>query len=563
MKKLVPILVIFLLLFTACGGNETTETAQTTAAETEMEEEMVEPTATAVPEPTTPPEPPIPMITTAEEMVGIWEGSVAGEKGYLMYTADGRYFLSLSNEGLTTSPRISGEYWFENNQLHIRDLENTGHWVECPAETVGVYGVLLIDDGQAKFQTVNDSCNEGGFTRNYIFANMTQEWITEPMEMEEPEAMGEEQMMPELAAALQTIADTWVNENGVPGFILMVDAPDLNFTWKGAAGMADPEAGVPLIADDQFIISSGTKMYTGVAIVKLVEQGKLNLDDPISLYVPEDIVSRILVLDGESYGETITVRQLLTHMSGLGDFSNGSDNDGSGLPDFKDLVLAEPDMMWDEMMVLEWAIANAPPVGLPGEQFNYSDTNYQLLGLIIESASGIALQDAYRQLIFEPLGMEHTFFEFRDEVVVGIDGRPVSNMYYHGTLWNELDSHSYEYGSGGIVSTAEDQNRFLWAWATGALFDDPASKEMMLETVETPNPGGYYGLGVWHFVLDEWDIPGLGTLQGHGGLPNSHAHYWPEQNITIIGTLNSNEPELGFISIMLEVMFAVQGAIGG
>ena len=373
-----------------------------------------------------------------------------------------------------------------------------------------------------------------------------------------PESIEEPETLPELATALQAIADNWVYENGVPGFIMMVDAPDLNFTWKGAAGLADPEAGVTMVADDQFIVSSVTKMYTAVTVLMLAEQGKLNLDDPISLYLPEEIVSRLLLLDEASYGEAITVRQLLSHTSGLGDFSNGADMDGNGLPDFKDLVLTEPDINWDERMVLEWAIINAPPVAQPGEIFNYSDTNYQLLGLIVETASELSLAEAYRQLIFEPLGMEYTYFEFNEDQIPGVNGRPVSHAYYTGTLWNELASHSYEWGSGGLVSTVEDQNRFLWAWVNDDLFDDPAYKEAMMEWLEAPGCGAYYGLGLWRFVYDECDIPGLGKNLGHGGLFNSHAHYWPEQNITIIGTLNSNEPELGFIGVMIEVMFAVQ-----
>ena len=96
MKQVILVSIVCLLLLVACGGNETANTVQPTTAVADVEEEMAEPTATAVPEPTTPPEPTAPpMITTAEEMVGIWEGTVAGEKGYLMYTADGRYFVSL------------------------------------------------------------------------------------------------------------------------------------------------------------------------------------------------------------------------------------------------------------------------------------------------------------------------------------------------------------------------------------------------------------------------------------------------------------------------------------
>jgi CubicO group peptidase (beta-lactamase class C family) len=299
-------------------------------------------------------------------------------------------------------------------------------------------------------------------------------------------------------------------------------------------------------------------MFTAVTILKLVEQGQLNLDDLISVYLPEDLVSQLLIRDGQSYGETITVRQLLSHTSGLGDFSNGEDADGNGLPDFKDLVLNEPDTIWIPDTVLEWAIENAPPVGLPGEAFHYSDTNFQLLGKIIENVSGMTLPEAYHQFIFEPAGMTHTYFEFNEAVVPGVNGRAVSHAFYNGIDWNNLDSHSYEWGSGGLVSTVEDQNRFLWAWVNDDLFDDPASKTAMSDWVTTGDPGNYYGLGMYHFVIDEWDIPGLGELDGHGGLFNSMAFYWPEQNLTIVGTLNSNEPQFGFVFLMIDVMFTIQ-----
>ena len=147
-------------------------------------------------------------------------------------------------------------------------------------------------------------------------------------------------------------------------------------------------------------------------------------------------------------------------------------------------------------------------------------------------------------------------------MVAGADGRSVSHAFFNGTDWNALDSHSYEFGSGGLVSTVEDQNRFLWAWVNGDLFDDPASKEVMTTWLNTEaGCGYYYGLGVMQLVYEECDIPGLGTVQGHGGLFNSQAFYWPEQNTTIIGTLNSNAPELGFISMMIETMTAVQNNV--
>jgi CubicO group peptidase (beta-lactamase class C family) len=557
MKKFVFILLVVVLSLAACGGDsasvDNSEAVEIAPTAVSPSLQPVEPSAepTELPEPTATPEPLL--ITSADEMIGIWLGTVAGEKGYVMYTEDGRYTVALIQNDLGTAPRVSGEYWFEDGNIHLRDLENAGHWAVCDAETVGVYEVIVSEDDSLHFQTVDDGCDEGGFTRNYIFANMVQEWIAEPVAMAEADAGN-----PELAQALQAIVDQAVAD-GAPGAVLLIDAPDMNFTWKGAAGMADPDAGLEMVPDDQFIISSGTKMFTAVTILKLAEQGKLNLDDPISQYLPEELIARLLILDGESLGETITVRQLLSHTSGLGDFSNGVDVDENGVSDFKELVLAETDTIWNPELVLEWAIENAPPVAAPGEIFKYSDTNFQLLGQIIENASGMSLPEAYRQLIFEPLGMAHTYVEFYEDVVMGVDGRFLSQAFYNGTNWNALDSHSYEWGSGGIVSTVEDQNRFLWAWVNGDLFDDPASKEAMTNWGETGGPGNYYGLGMYHFVIDEWDIPDLGELVGHGGLFNSQAFYWPDQNVTIVGTLNSNEPQFGFVFLMIETMFTVQG----
>jgi hypothetical protein len=138
--------------------------------------------ATAVP-PTDIPPTPVPEddgIASAEAMAGIWKGTVAGEWAYFLYTEDGRYTLALTQDDLGTAPRVSGEYWFEDGALHLRDLENAGHWVVCDAATIGIYEVVVLENGNLQFQTVEDGCDVGGFTRNYIFANMTLERIVDP-----------------------------------------------------------------------------------------------------------------------------------------------------------------------------------------------------------------------------------------------------------------------------------------------------------------------------------------------------------------------------------------------
>lgn len=171
------LLMIALLIFAGCQSEP--EAAEVAAPEVE-EAAVVENTAVPPTEISDPG-----LITSAGDMVGIWLGTVAGETGYVMYTDDGRYTVALSQDNVGSAPRVSGEYWFEDGKIHLRDLENAGHWTVCDAETVGVYEVAVLEGGRIKFQTIDDGCNEGGFTRNYIFANMTQEWIAEPVAMTE------------------------------------------------------------------------------------------------------------------------------------------------------------------------------------------------------------------------------------------------------------------------------------------------------------------------------------------------------------------------------------------
>jgi hypothetical protein len=154
-------------------------------------EEMVqvEATATAVAVPTTPPEPTekpaITAITSSDKMAGIWLGTIAGETGYVMYTPDGQFTVSLTKDNLVTAPRVRGEYWFAEGQIHLRDLENSGHWTACDEATVGVYQVVQKASDKVTFQTVEDTCNEGGFTRQYLFANMVQERIGDALPLEQ------------------------------------------------------------------------------------------------------------------------------------------------------------------------------------------------------------------------------------------------------------------------------------------------------------------------------------------------------------------------------------------
>jgi hypothetical protein len=180
MKRLFCFLATLLFLLVACaGGSGDTNSA---LDEPTIVDVAAEEAPTDTPEPTEGP----PMITQADAMAGIWLGTLAGEFGYFMYTPDGHFMVALSQDALATAPRVTGEYWFEENQIHLSDLENAGHWAECDPDTIGIYNVLDLGEGQIEFQMVEDNCGESGFTRGYLFENMKQEWIAEPVEVVVP-----------------------------------------------------------------------------------------------------------------------------------------------------------------------------------------------------------------------------------------------------------------------------------------------------------------------------------------------------------------------------------------
>jgi hypothetical protein len=163
MKQTALYLLVLILLLTACGQNnpadEGVNNADTSAALVDPEDEPAEPTDdTQTTE-----------SSAAIDLVGLWDGSLAGEHGFMVFAEDGTFFLSLNQETVTSSPRVKGEYWLADGQLHLQDQENAGHWAECTAE--GVYDIDTNENGSVKFVTVEDSCNEGGFTRNYVMEN--------------------------------------------------------------------------------------------------------------------------------------------------------------------------------------------------------------------------------------------------------------------------------------------------------------------------------------------------------------------------------------------------------
>ncbi|MDJ0664750.1 MAG: serine hydrolase domain-containing protein [Acidimicrobiia bacterium] len=270
-----------------------------------------------------------------------------------------------------------------------------------------------------------------------------------------------------------------------PGMVVWIATPEYQF--EGASGLANVGDETPMSPEGAFRIGSVTKMFTAAVIVQLAEDGVLTLDDPLALWLPD-------VAEQLPFGDQITVRQMLTHTSGL---FNVVEHEAYFTDLFTNLDIDEEAgtaslacVERDPRDTLERYVYGKDALFEPGDRWSYSNTNYTLLGMVIEAAAEMPLAEAYRTYIYEPLGMTSTFLDcYEDPLVDVVNGYTVSG----DTLTDLTELHeSIGWSAGGLVSTAQDLVAFARGLFTGELLDAPES----LVEMTTPAPGSSYGLGV-------------------------------------------------------------------
>ena len=187
-------------------------------------------------------------------------------------------------------------------------------------------------------------------------------------------------------AALKKMVETTAQKLLVPGAVVLLRTPQGEFTI--AYGTTRLGAAIPPRADTHFRIASNTKTMTAAVILQLAQEGKLGLDDPVSKYVP-----------GVPNGDNITIAELLEMRSGLYNYTNA--------PAISASVDRDPTRVWtpDELLAIAFA---HPPNFPPGTAFEYCNTNYALLGLVVERVDGKPLARAMQDRLFGPLGLQHT-----------------------------------------------------------------------------------------------------------------------------------------------------------
>ncbi len=280
-------------------------------------------------------------------------------------------------------------------------------------------------------------------------------------------------------------------------------------------GMASLELGVPANRETIFRIGSVTKQFTAAAIMKLVERGELALDDDIIDYLP----------DFDSGGRAITIRRLLNHTSGVPSYTSQ--------PDF--FPRASPlDLTHQEL--LAW-IDDVPFDFEPGEGWNYSNTGYYLLGMIVETIDGRSYGDFVEAELFAPLGLSGTHYGSEREI---LPNRAQGYEYdaASGSFFNDaLISMNTPGAAGALVSTAGDLVRWQIALRSGRAVEPASYETMITSTVPTGQGPTRYGFGLMVAEVD-----GVSVISHGGGIPgfNSVLMTVPERELHIAVISNSS-----------------------
>ncbi|MFN0282005.1 MAG: serine hydrolase domain-containing protein, partial [Kineosporiaceae bacterium] len=236
--------------------------------------------------------------------------------------------------------------------------------------------------------------------------------------------------------------------------LLGVAAVDGSWSWTGAHGVLDPE-GTPATPAARYPVASVTKLYTATVVMRLVEQGGLALGDRLVDRLPDGVADRLHVLDGIDRTGEIAVEHLLGHTSGLADYY---DQAPSGKRSAQARLLAGEDapVPFDEVLrlVREDLAPHFPPqpVTSAKRRARYADTNYQLLGAIVEHVTGEALHEVFDRTLFGPLGLASTS-SYPHEPRSGASLEPDARVWSRDTILKADGALRHQKADGGIIST--------------------------------------------------------------------------------------------------------------
>ncbi|MEU9048092.1 MULTISPECIES: serine hydrolase domain-containing protein [unclassified Kitasatospora] len=321
---------------------------------------------------------------------------------------------------------------------------------------------------------------------------------------------------PDLTARLDTAIESVRRQAAIPGVVVGLWMPGRG-CYVRATGVADTATGAPMRTDSYVRIGSETKTFTVTALLELVDEHRVGLDDPISAYV-----------DGVPNGDCITLRQLAEMRSGL--FPYTSD------PDFIHDLLSDPQRSFTPQQALAYGFRHDNTFD-PGQEFQYSNTNLVLLGLVVEKAGGRPLAEFLRERVLRPSRLHRTLLpqgpEFPQPHPRGYTDQTLSGATADATDWNP----SWAWAAGAMISDLHDLRHWAEVLATGRLLS-PGTQAQRLTTLPTGFPGTSYGLGI--FDANGW-IGHNGSIPGY----ETVTVYLPAQQATLVVEINTDSTVQG------------------
>jgi len=320
---------------------------------------------------------------------------------------------------------------------------------------------------------------------------------------------------PAKRAAIDAALEKAFAASKAPGVVVGIWIPGEG-SYVATRGVSDIRTGKPMRVADHFRIGSITKTVTATLLLILADEKRLRLDDPVGKYaswVPN--------------GDKITLRMLADMTAGLHSYTEDDEWVKTAFSDFK--------RVWTPRELVDVGIRHQPDFP-PGQGWHYSNTNYVLLGMILEQVTGKKIQTSFDEKIFKPLKLTQTSWPI---------GAALPNPYAHGTTVQTLDDKlddathrnpSWAFTAGELISTMADLRTWVVSYATGSLVSPEMQKERLTWMTLPPNtPERAYGIGIG---IDHGWLGHTGELPGY----NCSAFYLPDKQAVIVVTVNSDIP---------------------
>jgi D-alanyl-D-alanine carboxypeptidase len=324
------------------------------------------------------------------------------------------------------------------------------------------------------------------------------------------------------AAVFQGIIDKYIKK-GIPGISMLIR--DKDNVWVGAGGQADIKNNVPMTPCTVSKVASVTKMFVGMLTLKLVEEGKLNLDTKISQYLSNSVIKKI------ENADKVTLRMCLSHTTGIYDVIKSNS--------FYLSVVNNPTKEWTAEELIEF-VYNKPAVFTDsiGVRAKYSNTNTLIVALIINQVTGENFQKLIQERVVMPLGLTQTYY-FPYNRLPNTTAQGYFDLYNNGTILN-MSNYNTATGYGGIYSTVQDMRVFIEAIFKYKKVLTPALYAEMIKWTMDDRDNSQFGLGVIREYIDREFKDGK-YAYGHTGRDlgySADCFYFPTKDITMTWLIN-------------------------